>query len=234
MLEAGPLDMFYGDSHVIQGVTIHVGAGEGIAIIGRNGVGKSTLLKGLMAGGPTVRGPVRHDGEDISGLSNFQRARRGIGFVPEDRRIYPHLTVAENIAMSAHSARAGVTPYGLDEVYAFFPMLGPLAGRMGFELSGGQQQLLAIARGVFARPNCMLLDEPTEGLAPIIVEEIADQLIAMRKTEQTTLILAEQNVWFARACTERLYLIDSGRIVFEGDWAAFDSQPDLRERYLAV
>ena len=234
MLEAGPLDMFYGDSHIIQGVSIAVREGEGIAVLGRNGVGKSTLLKGLMAGGPKVIGPIRHDGAEVGRMSNFQRARRGMGLVPEDRRIYPHLTVAENIAMSAHAVRPGHKPHDLDEIYTFFPMLRDLAGRMGFELSGGQQQVLAIARAVHARPNCLLLDEPTEGIAPVIVEEIAERLIEMRRSSGLTLILAEQNVWFARACTTRLYLLDSGRVVFEGDWAAFDARPDLSERYLAV
>ena len=234
MLEAGPLDMFYGDSHIIQGVSIAVREGEGIAILGRNGVGKSTLLKGLMAGGPQVRGPIHHEGAEIGRLSNFERARRGFGFVPEDRRIYPHLTVAENIAMSGHAVRAGASPHTLDEIYAFFPMLRDLGARLGFELSGGQQQVLAIARAVYARPGCLLLDEPTEGIAPVIVEEIAERLIEMRRASGLTLILAEQNVWFARACTTRLYLLDSGRVVFSGSWPEFDAQPELSARYLAV
>lgn len=234
MLEAGPLDMFYGDSHIIQGVSIAVREGEGIAILGRNGVGKSTLLKGLMAGGPLVRGPIRHEGAEIGRLSNFERARRGFGFVPEDRRIYPHLTVAENIAMSGHAVRAGAAPHTLDEIYGFFPMLRDLSNRLGFELSGGQQQVLAIARAVYARPGCLLLDEPTEGIAPVIVEEIAERLIEMRRASGLTLILAEQNVWFARACTTRLYLLDSGRVVFAGSWPEFDAQPELSARYLAV
>lgn len=234
MLEAGPLDMFYGDSHIIQSVSIAVREGEGIAILGRNGVGKSTLLKGLMAGGPQVRGPIRHEGAEIGRLSNFERARRGFGFVPEDRRIYPHLTVAENIAMSGHAVRTGTAPHTLDEIYGFFPMLSGLANRLGFELSGGQQQVLAIARAVYARPGCLLLDEPTEGIAPVIVEEIAERLIEMRRASGLTLILAEQNVWFARACTTRLYLLDSGRVVFSGSWPEFDAQPELSARYLAV
>ncbi len=234
MLEAGPLDMFYGDSHIIQGVSIAVREGEGIAILGRNGVGKSTLLKGLMAGGPLVRGPIRHEGAEIGRLSNFERARRGFGFVPEDRRIYPHLTVAENIAMSGHAVRAGAALHTLDEIYGFFPMLRGLSNRLGFELSGGQQQVLAIARAVYARPGCLLLDEPTEGIAPVIVEEIAERLIEMRRASGLTLILAEQNVWFARACTTRLYLLDSGRVVFAGSWPEFDAQPELSARYLAV
>lgn len=234
MLEAGPLDMFYGDSHIIQGVSVQVKEGEGIAILGRNGVGKSTLLKGLMGGGPTVRGPIRHGGSDIGKMPNFERARLGFGFVPEDRRIYPHLTVAENIEMSGHAVRKGASPHTLEEIYGFFPMLRDLAQRLGFELSGGQQQVLAIARAVYARPNCLLLDEPTEGIAPVIVEEIAERLIEMRRSSGVTLILAEQNVWFARACTTRLYLLDSGRVVFAGDWAEFDAQPELSARYLAV
>jgi ABC-type branched-subunit amino acid transport system ATPase component len=234
MLDAGPLDMFYGDSHIIQGVSVAVKEGEGIAILGRNGVGKSTLLKGLMGGGPTVRGPIRHGGSDIGKMPNFERARLGFGFVPEDRRIYPHLTVAENIEMSGHALRKGASPHTLEEIYGFFPMLRDLAQRLGFELSGGQQQVLAIARAVYARPNCLLLDEPTEGIAPVIVEEIAERLIEMRRASGVTLILAEQNVWFARACTTRLYLLDSGRVVFAGDWAEFDARPELSARYLAV
>ena len=234
MLEAGPLDMFYGDSHIIQGVSIAVKPGEGIAVLGRNGVGKSTLLKGLMDGGPKVRGPIRFQGSDIAAKPSFERARLGLGLVPEDRRIYPHLTVVENITMSGHAVRAGSAPRALGEIYALFPMLRDLGGRLGFELSGGQQQVLAIARAVYAAPACLLLDEPTEGIAPVIVEEIAERLIEMRRATGMTLILAEQNVWFARACTTRLYLLDSGRVVFEGDWSEFDARPDLRERYLAV
>ena len=208
--------------------------GARVGFVGRNGVGKSTLLKGLMAGGPLVRGPIRHEGAEIGRLSNFERARRGFGFVPEDRRIYPHLTVAENIAMSGHAVRTGAAPHTLDEIYGFFPMLRGLSNRLGFELSGGQQQVLAIARAVYARPGCLLLDEPTEGIAPVIVEEIAERLIEMRRASGLTLVLAEQNVWFARACTTRLYLLDSGRVVFAGSWPEFDAQPELSARYLAV
>jgi branched-chain amino acid transport system ATP-binding protein len=154
--------------------------------------------------------------------------------VPEDRRIYPHLTVAENIAMGGHAVRPGVAPYSVDDVLALFPMLATLRKRLGFELSGGQQQLLAIARAMLARPEFLLLDEPTEGLAPVIVEQLARQLIAIRRENGTALLVAEQNVRFARLCTERLYLIDSGRVVFDGAWAAFEARPDLQERYLAV
>ena len=234
MLEAGPLNLFYGDSHIIQDVSISVADGEGVAILGRNGAGKTTLFKGIMNAGPKAIGPILHRGEDISALPAFARARRGLGLAPEDRRIYPHLTVAENIQMARHAVRPGSATFSLEEVYGFFPMLRDLGHRMGFELSGGQQQVLAIARAIYARPDCLLLDEPTEGVAPVIVQDIARQLAKMRRNNGTTLLLTEQNVWFARACTDRLYLLDSGRIVFEGDWAEFDANPELKLRYLAV
>ena len=234
MLEVGPLDAFWGDSHVVQGVALALLAREGVAILGRNGVGKTTLLKAIMGAGPRTVGPVLHRGEDVSKLPAFRRARRGLGLVPEDRRIYPHLTVAENLAMGAHAAREGVGPTPVGEVLAAFPMLEPLAGRLGFELSGGQQQMLAVARAMTARPECLLLDEPTEGLAPVVVAELGRQLAALRARGDTALLVAEQNARFARQCTERLYLIDSGRVVFEGTWTAFDAMPALVGRYLAV
>lgn len=234
MLEVGSLNAFYGDSHIVQDATVSIRDGEGVAILGRNGVGKTTLLKSIMGGGPRVVGFVKHRGEDITSLPSFRRARRGLGLVPEDRRIYPHLTVAENIAMGRHAARPDVSPYAIDEIFALFPMLADLRKRLGFELSGGQQQLLAIARAMFARPEYLLLDEPTEGLAPVIVEQLVRQLLDLRRQNGMALLVAEQNVWFARTCTERLYLLDSGRVVFEGTWATFDSRADLQQRYLAV
>jgi ABC-type branched-subunit amino acid transport system ATPase component len=234
MLDVGPLDAFYGDSHIVQNVSLNIGDGEGVAILGRNGVGKTTLFKSIMNGGPRVLGPIRHRGEDITTLPSFARARRGLGFVPEDRRIYPHLTVAENIAMGGHACRTDRPAYSLEEIFGFFPLLRDLQERRGFELSGGQQQLLAIARAIYARPDCLLLDEPTEGLAPVIVEDLARQINAFRAANGTACLIAEQNVRFARTCTERLYLIDSGMIVFSGTWAAFDAEANLQQRYLAV
>jgi ABC-type branched-subunit amino acid transport system ATPase component len=234
MLEAGPLNLFYGDSHIIQNAAISVADGEGVAILGRNGAGKTTLFKGIMNGGPRSLGPILHRGEDIARLPAYARARRGFCLVPEDRRIYRHLTVAENIRMGRHAVRPGTQPYTLEEVYGFFPMLRDLETRLGFELSGGQQQVLAIARAVYARPEYLLLDEPTEGIAPVIVQDIARQLAAMRANNGMTLLLTEQNIGFARACTDRLYLLDSGRIVFKGNWAEFDADPGLKLRYLSV
>jgi ABC-type branched-subunit amino acid transport system ATPase component len=227
MLEVGPVDAFYGDSHIIQTASLHVSAGEGVALVGRNGAGKTTLLKSIMNAGPTVRGPVRCDGAELGGMAPFERARLGFGLVPEDRRIYPHLTVVENIAMGRHAGRPGTGPLGIDEVLEMFPILQNLCARRGFELSGGQQQMLAIARAIVAHPRYLLLDEPTEGLAPVIVERLAEQINAIRAREGLALLLAEQNLWFARHCTSRLYLLDSGRTVFSGSWEEFDARPEL-------
>ena len=191
-------------------------------------------MKAIMAGGPRAVGPVLHRGTSIADLADYERARRGLALVPEDRRIYPHLTVAENIAMGRHAARPGATPYSVEEIFTFFPVLRDLSQRLGFELSGGQQQLLAVARAVVARPDCLLLDEPTEGLAPVLVEALAHQIEHIRAAEGMALLLTEQNVWFARKSTTRLYLLDSGRVVFEGSWDAFDARPDLQSRYLAL
>ena len=228
MLDVGPIDAFYGDSHIVQAVALHVAAGEGVAVIGRNGAGKTTVLKSVMNAGPSVRGPVRYDGVDLGAMPPDQRARLGFGLIPEDRRIYAHLTVQENVEMGLHGTQPGTPPWGIDEVMAMFPILEGLRGRRGFELSGGQQQVLAIARAVIARPRLLLLDEPTEGLAPVIVEQLAGRINAIRAQTGVGLLLAEQNVWFARTCTARLYLLDSGRVVFSGSWAEFDADPGLK------
>jgi branched-chain amino acid transport system ATP-binding protein len=153
----------------------------------------------------------------------------GLGLVPEDRRIYPHLTVQENVEMGRFGTRPGVQPWDTEAVLALFPILGDLRARHGGELSGGQQQMLAIARALVPRPRYLLLDEPTEGLAPIIVERLAEQINAIRLREGLGLLLAEQNLWFARTCTTRLYLLDSGRMLFAGSWAEFDADPLLQE-----
>ena len=234
MLEVRELDAFYGDSHILHGATLSVGAGSRVALLGRNGAGKSTLLKSVMNAGPRMRGSISFDGRPLDDLPTHRRTRMGLALVPEDRRIFAHLTVAENIAMARYGCAPGRPPVAVDEIAARFPMLAPLLQRNGGQLSGGQQQLLAVARAMAANPTLLLLDEPTEGLAPIIIEEMAHDLVRTCTERQVALLLCEQNIWFARRCTETVYVIDTGRIVFEGDWEAFDSQPQVQQRYLAV
>ena len=234
MLEVSRLEAFYGDSQIIHGLDISVGPGERVAVVGRNGAGKSTLLKSIMGGGPDARGGLAWHGRSLHGLAGYQRTRLGLGFVPEDRRIFPHLTVVENLQIAARATAKGRTPATPDAMIEHFPMLAPLRGRYGNQLSGGQQQLLAVARGLLPMPSLLLLDEPTEGLAPIIVEQMAGSIDAICRAHGTGLLLSEQNLWFARRITERLHVLDTGRVVFSGTWAEFDAAPEIRNRHLAV
>ena len=234
MLEVRELDAFYGDSHILHGAQVSVKAGQRVALLGRNGAGKSTLLKSVMNAGPRVRGILRFDGRDLHNVPTHQRTRMGLSLVPEDRRIFTHLTVAENIAIARYGASATRPAVPVGDIIARFPMLAPLQQRYGGQLSGGQQQLLAVARAMAANPTLLLLDEPTEGLAPIIVEEMARDVVRTCTEGNVALLLCEQNIWFARRCTQYVYVIDTGRVVFEGDWDHFDRHPDVQQRYLAL
>jgi len=234
MLELRDVSAFYGDSIALNAVSLRVRARQGVALLGRNGAGKSTLLKSVVGGGPVVRGSVRFDGHDLGGEPTHSRVRRGLAFVPEDRRIFPHLTVAENLEIARHGARAGSDCHEVSRSCSLFPLLGDLLARKGTQLSGGQQQVLAVARGLVARPKCLLLDEPTEGVAPLIVAQMAEQIRHACALEGTALLVAEQNVWFARACSEYVYVMDTGNIVFSGTWEEYDHQPEIAARYLAL
>ena len=202
--------------------------------MGRNGAGKSTLLKSIMNAGTRVAGSLKWEGQELGASKAHRRARLGIAMVPEDRRIFSHLTVRENIAMARMNAGRKQADAEAGEIIARIPMLAELGNRPGGELSGGQQQMVAVARGLAARPKLILRDEPTEGLAPLIVENMAADIVAQCKVGGVALLLCEQNIWFARKCTDRLYILDSGRVVFEGAWPEFDSQPEVASRYLAV
>lgn len=234
MLEVRELDAYYGDSHILLGLKLSVQAGQRVALLGRNGAGKSTLLKSVMNAGPRVDGIVRFNGQDLRDLPTHKRTRLGVSLVPEDRRIFTHITVAENIAMARYGAADDRPAVPVADIIARFPMLEPLQQRYGGQLSGGQQQLLAVARAMAANPTLLLLDEPTEGLAPIIVEEMARDVVRTCSDKNVALLLCEQNIWFARRCTHYVYVIDTGRIVFEGDWETFDRNPNVQQRYLAL
>jgi ABC-type branched-subunit amino acid transport system ATPase component len=234
MLELTGVNAFYGQAHILHDISLSLGRGERVAVLGRNGAGKSTLLKSIMNAGPTVRGEVRLDGKVLGNKSASDRVRLGMSLVPEDRRIFTHITVAENIRLAQHGTERRDGLPTLAEVVEKFPMLKDLVSRLGGQLSGGQQQVLAVARSIAARPRLMLLDEPTEGLAPVIVEDLAQKIVEACDAYGIALLLAEQNIWFARQCVSRLVLLDSGSIVFSGSWAEFDSASNLVERYLAV
>lgn len=234
LLEIRACDAFYEDSHVLHGVSMQIAMGGGVALLGRNGAGKSTLLKSILGAGPIVRGDILLNGHPLTATPAHMRAAMGLSLVPEDRRIFPHITVRENLLMAQRAARAGVAPMSAQDAVEMFPMLDGLLDRMGYQLSGGQQQILAVARGLVPRPLLLLLDEPTEGLAPIIVQDMARQMAKIRASGGGSLLLAEQNVSFARLCTEWVFVIDTGRIVFEGSWAQFDANAEKVERYLTL
>ena len=228
------MNAFYGQAHILHDISFGMAEGERIAVVGRNGAGKSTLLKSIMNAEPVVRGDIRLDGKPLGGISASDRVRLGMSLVPEDRRIFTHITVAENIRLAQYGTERREGLPGLDEVVEKFPLLKDLLDRPGGQLSGGQQQVLAVARSIAARPRLMLLDEPTEGLAPVIVEDLAEKIVEACDAYGIALLLAEQSLWFARQCASRVMLLDSGMLVFSGNWAEFDASSDLVERYLAV
>lgn len=234
MLEAKGLNAYYGDSHILHGIDLKIPAGDRVALLGRNGAGKSTLLKSLTNAGPTVKGEVRLNGRDLHGLASFDRARLGMAFVPEDRRILGSMSVLDNLKMAWKGTPEDRRTDSPEQVLEQFPMLVPIRDRAGGLLSGGQQQILAMARAAIANPTMLLLDEPTEGLSPLIVEQLAKDVQRICQRNETSLLLCEQSVWFSRHCTDYVHLIDSGRLVFSGAWADFDANDDVRMKYLGV
>jgi ABC-type branched-subunit amino acid transport system ATPase component len=234
MLEVKGLNSFYGDSHIVHGVSFKVGEKQRVALIGRNGVGKSTLLKSLMNAGPRATGEVIWDGKPLGSAPAFERARLGMALVPEDRRILPDVTVLENLEMAQRGVADVRKTADPRQVLNSFPMLVPLESRPGARLSGGQQQMLAVARAIVARPRLMLLDEPTEGLAPVIVQQLVKAVVDTCEEAGAALLLCEQNLWFARRCTEYVHVLDSGAIVFSGTWAEFNKDDSIKRRYLTV
>lgn len=224
----------FGALHAVDGVDLDIPPGELFGLIGHNGAGKSTLFKSIVGGGPAVQGEILLDGQPLARRSTHERIRAGIAFVPEDRRIFPHLTVEENLEIARHGARPGHACHEAQQSYQLFPLLADLKERMGTQLSGGQQQILAVARGMVARPQYLLLDEPTEGVAPLIVQQMAEQIGHACAQEGIALVVAEQNVWFARQCSEYVYVMDTGQVVFEGTWEDYDANPQVAEKYLAI
>lgn len=219
MLELKGVHAHYGLSHVLQGIDLRVGKGEIIGLFGRNGVGKTTVIKTIAGWVAPSSGQVLFEGERLDGVSADRICRRGIGLVPEDRRIFPGLTVEENLRlgqMQCPSRQRAESRRRLDEIYQRFPRLAERRRQMGTTLSGGEQQMLAIARVLAGAPRLLLIDEPTEGLAPIIVDELFE-LIAALAREGTPIVLVEQNVHRAIQLTTRHYLIERGQVTFEGD-----------------
>ncbi len=233
MLQVRNLHAFYGRAHILHGVSLDAGAGEVVALLGRNGAGKSTVLKAIMGLLPPAEGEVAFDGRRVERLPPYRIARLGLGYVPEERRIFTDLTVSENLEVGRQAASAGLPPWTEDKLFALFPNLAAMRERPGGRMSGGEQQMLTIARTLMGNPRCVLLDEPSEGLAPIIVEQMARSIRAL-KGEGLTVLLSEQNLHFSQAVADRAYIIEKGQIRFGGSMAELAADPSLREQYLSV
>ena len=229
MLELTGVHAVYGRSHVLHGVSLRAGEGEVVSLLGRNGAGKSTTLKSIVGLVEITDGDVRFDGASLRGVPTHAIARLGIGLVPEDRRIFADLTVLENLSVGTRAGRE----WTIDRVMGLFPKLRSLASRRGGSLSGGEQQMLTIARTLMTGPRLLLLDEPSEGLAPVVVNALADNIAALKR-EGLTILMAEQNVKFARRLADRAYIIEKGEIRFDGTMAALDADESLRRAYLSV
>jgi len=232
LLEAHALHTAYGLSRVLFGVSIDVAAGECVCLLGRNGVGKSTTMRSIMGLTPPQSGRVVFRSVDITGWAPYRVARAGIGFVPEDRRIFADLTVWENLDVARRTAR-GNGGFTLERVFDLFPKLRELTSRQGGHLSGGEQQMLTIARTLMGNPELLLLDEPSEGLAPIVVDHLRDQ-IARLKREGLTILLAEQNTEFSLELADRVYVLEKGSIRFSGPAARLRDDAALRQELLAL
>ena len=232
VLEVEGLRAGYGPAEILFGVSLRLARGEVAALMGRNGAGKSTTLKAIMGLVPPRAGRVRFAGRDIAGLAAFRIARLGLGYVPEDRRIFTDLTVAENLEVGRRPAE-GRDPWTPERLFEVFPNLASMRNRRAAAMSGGEQQMLAIARTLMGNPEAVLLDEPSEGLAPVILELMADAVLRMKR-EGIAVLLSEQNFDFAAAVADRAYVIERGEIRYDGSMAALDIDPALRAQHLSL
>jgi ABC-type branched-subunit amino acid transport system ATPase component len=233
-LEVRGLHAFYGTAHVLFGVDLTVPAGSTTALLGRNGAGKTTLLRSIANADMKTTGSVRYGTTDLRSLAPHRVARAGVQLVPEDRRIFTRLTVRENLRLATKAATPERPAVPVDRIIDLFPLLGDLIGRAGYALSGGEQQLLAIARAMVGNPSLLLLDEPSEGLAPRIVEQVGEAIRRLQSEFTLTVVLAEQNSRFAVGLADAVCVIDDGHVVFGGSTGEFATQDAVRERYLQV
>ena len=228
------VQIYLGDSYVVQGATLAVPGGRVVAVLGRNGVGKTTLLRAIMGlTEPARQGAILWDGADVTRLPAWQRTLAGIGYVPQGRRIFPSLTVEENLLVAKKPPRPGVAPWTVEKLYALFPNLAERRAQRGPALSGGEQQMLAIARALIGNPRLILLDEPTEGLAPIVIQRILEVLKEVRQ-QGLAMLLVEQNFRFAAALADEVNVMQAGRFVHRGEHLSLAEITALAERYLGV
>jgi len=233
MLSVRGLNAYYGRAHILADVALEVTTGEVACLLGRNGAGKSTTLKSIIGLVRPAGGEIVFDGRRIDRLEAYAIAQAGLGYVPEDRRIFTELTVMENLEVGRQPTRANAPAWTPERLFALFPNLADMRDRPGGRMSGGEQQMLTIARTLMGNPSCLLLDEPSEGLAPVIVDQMAAAIRALKK-EGLSVLLSEQNLHFAAEVSDRAYIIEKGRIRFAGTMAELAANADVRAQYLAV
>lgn len=238
LLEVSGLNAWYGAAHILFDVSLNVGRGEVVALMGRNGAGKSTTFKSIMGLMAKWKGDVTFMGKRVTGLQPFEIARLGLGFVPEDRRVFTDLTVTENLEVGRQPVRnwpegTAAPAWTPQALYELFPNLGAMQDRQGGHMSGGEQQMLTVARTLMGNPFLVLLDEPSEGVAPVIVEQMAAMILAL-KEQGVSILLSEQNVHFAELVSDRVYVLEKGQIRYQGAMEELAANEEVRRAYLTV
>lgn len=233
MLEIKGINSFYGKAHVLNDLSFDVARGQVVVLLGRNGAGKTTTMKSVMQLVVPQTGSVTFQDTDITRMQPHKAAKMGLGYVPEERRIFTDLTVMENLEVGRQPAREGTVKWSEDMLFDMFPNLAERRTNRGKELSGGEQQMLTIARTLMGNPSLILLDEPSEGIAPVIVEEMARVILRLKK-DGLTVLLSEQNLHFAQAVADRVVIIESGTAKYQGTLAELNAQPEIRDTYLSV
>ena len=233
MLEVRSINSFYAKAHILEDLSFEVHAGEVVSLLGRNGAGKTTTMKSIMQLVRPQSGSVLFLGNEITGKPPHRIARMGLGYVPEERRIFSDLTVLENMEVGRQPAREGLVEWTVEGLFELFPNLKERRGNRGKELSGGEQQMLTIARTLMGNPKLLLLDEPSEGIAPVIVEQMAETILKIKK-EGLSVLISEQNLHFAKIVADRAIIIEGGTSRFEGTFEDLEERPDVRDTYLSV
>lgn len=233
MLELNGVNSFYGKAHILRDLSFSISVGEVVSLLGRNGAGKTTTVKSIMQLVRPASGSVLFQGQELTRLPTHRVAKLGIGYVPEERRIFTDLTISENLEVGRQPARAGVFEWTEEILFELFPNLAERRRNRGKTLSGGEQQMLSIARTLMGNPGLLLLDEPSEGIAPVIVEQMAHTILKL-KAEGLPVLLSEQNLHFARLVSDRAVIIEGGLKKFDGTFAELEAQPEIRDAYLSV
>jgi len=233
ILKVDQIDTFYGQSHVLQGVSLSIHKGEVVSLLGRNGVGKTTTLRSIMGLTPPRSGKILLHNVDIVGKPPFQIAKMGIGYMPDDRRIFPDLTLYENLELARRLSKRAKVSWTFEKIYDLFPVFVELKERKGTQLSGGEQKMLAIGRALMKNPDLLLLDEPSEGLAPLIVQNLVEVIGRIRE-EGVTILLADQNLKFCRKTSDRGYILEKGMIQYQGIMEEIWQNEEIVKKYLVV